>query len=54
MEAITNKINDLFMDFSQDACKACKGNKAAGVRARKTSLEIAKALKEFRAISLEK
>ena len=32
---------------------AYKGNKAAGVRARKNSLEIAKLLKEYRAESIK-
>ena len=30
-----------------------KGNKAAGTRARKTSLELEKLMKEFRKLSLE-
>ena len=35
------------------AAQAEKGNKAAGTRARKASLELEKALKEFRKVSLE-
>lgn len=34
-------------------CKQKKGNKAAGTRARKASLELEKLLKEFRKASLE-
>ena len=33
--------------------QAEKGNKAAGTRARKASLELEKVLKEFRKVSLE-
>ena len=35
------------------AAQAEKGNKAAGTRARKASLELEKVLKEFRKVSLE-
>ena len=35
------------------AAQAEKGNKAAGTRARKVSLELEKVLKEFRKVSLE-
>ena len=35
------------------ALQAEKGNKAAGTRARKASLELEKVLKEFRKVSLE-
>ena len=35
------------------AAQAEKGNKAAGTRARKASLDLEKALKEFRKVSLE-
>lgn len=47
------------MAASYDALKADaemqaeKGNKAAGTRARKASLELEKLLKEFRKVSLE-
>ena len=33
--------------------QVAKGNKAAGTRARKASLELEKVLKEFRKVSLE-
>ncbi len=44
----------LYADFSKDAnAQIENGNKAAGTRARKASLEIEKAMKEFRKASLE-
>lgn len=50
---MVNKINELFNAFIEDATKAKeKGNHSAGVRARKTSLEIEKLLKEFRKESI--
>lgn len=54
MEEIVKKINEQFAAFAADAEKAANGNKAAGTRARVASLEIEKALKEFRKISLSK
>ena len=39
--------------FVDAAAQAEKGNKAAGTRARKASLELEKVLKEFRKVSLE-
>lgn len=39
--------------IQQDALKATKGNKSAGVRARKASLELEKMLKDYRKLSLE-
>ena len=53
MKELIVKISALFEDFSTNAAKAQGGNKAAGVRARKASLEIEKALKEFRKVSVE-
>ncbi|MDR2691040.1 MAG: histone H1 [Dysgonamonadaceae bacterium] len=54
MKALVANLNHLFTDFSQEAeLQAEKGNKAAGTRARKTSLAIEKALKEFRKMSIE-
>ena len=50
---MTEKIKDLFFDFIKDAEKAKKGTKAAGVRARKTSFALEKALKEFRKESVK-
>lgn len=54
MQEIANKINELAAAFQKDAAlQAEAGNKAAGTRARKASLELEKALKEFRKISVE-
>lgn len=53
MEQIVKNINDLTAAFAADAEKAVAGNKAAGCRARKISLELEKALKSFRKISVE-
>jgi hypothetical protein len=54
MKELVANLNQLFTDFSQDAeLQVEKGNKAAGTRARKTSLAIEKALKEFRKVSIE-
>ena len=53
MKELIVKTSALFEDFSTNAAKAQGGNKAAGVRARKASLEIEKALKEFRKVSVE-
>lgn len=41
------------MSIQQDALKAADGNKSAGVRARKASLELEKLLKKYRKVSLE-
>lgn len=46
------KINELGSAFLADAEKNVAGNKAAGVRARKASLELEKLLKEFRKVSV--
>lgn len=48
MNELVSKINELFEKFSFEADKNIYGNKAAGVRARKISLEIEKTLKEYR------
>ena len=54
MKNLVENLNGLFADFSKDAeLQVEKGNKAAGTRARKTSLAIEKALKEFRKVSIE-
>ena len=54
MEAIVNKIKAEFEAFVKDAgLQMEKGNKAAGTRARKSSLDLEKMLKEFRKVSLE-
>ena len=49
MEALTKSIIDNMSKFQESAtAQVEKGNKAAGVRARKAALEIIKQLKEFR------
>ena len=54
MEKTFAQISELFDQFSKDAClQVEKGNKAAGTRARKASLELEKLLKRFRKESLE-
>ena len=54
MTELVAKINELYAAFAADAeAQVAKGNKAAGARARKASLEIEKALKEFRKVSVE-
>ena len=54
MEKLVKKIEESFSAFIEDAnSQIGKGNKAAGTRARKASLEMEKMLKEFRKKSLE-
>ena len=54
MKNLVENLNQLFADFTKDATSQVEnGNKAAGTRARKTSLAIEKALKEFRKVSVE-
>lgn len=54
MNELIDKINASFEALKADAeLQAEKGNKAAGTRARKSSLELEKLLKEFRKVSLE-
>ena len=53
MNELIEKINASFETLKADAdLQTEKGNKAAGTRARKTSLELEKLLKEFRKASL--
>ena len=54
MNELIAKIKELNEALLTDAvAQAEKGNKAAGTRARKASLELEKVLKEFRNVSLE-
>jgi len=54
MRNLVSKLQADFDAFIKDAeAQIEKGNKAAGTRARKASLEIEKALKAFRKESLE-
>lgn len=55
MEELIQKINELSASFMTNAtAQATKGNKAAGLRARKDALALTGLLKEFRKISTEK
>lgn len=47
-----NKIKELVEVFNENAEKALAGNKSAAARSRKTSVEIEKALKEYRRTSV--
>jgi len=54
MKELVEKVAELYASFSKDATAQMEnGNKSAGTRARKTSLEIEKAMKSFRKASLE-
>lgn len=54
MNELIAKIKEMSDALLVDAAaQAEKGNKAAGTRARKASLELEKVLKEFRKASLE-
>ncbi len=54
MNELIAKIKEMSDALLVDAtAQAEKGNKAAGTRARKVSLELEKVLKEFRKASLE-
>ncbi|MDE6310928.1 MAG: histone H1 [Muribaculaceae bacterium] len=54
MQTLIEKVNAAFDAFKADAAlQVEKGNKAAGTRARKASLELEKLMKEFRKASLE-
>ena len=53
MEKILKQAAELYAAFAKDACAQVEqGNKAAGTRARKASLELEKLMKEFRKASL--
>ena len=54
MQELLAKIDAEIESFQADSkLQAEKGNKAAGTRARKSSLELTKLLKEFRKVSVE-
>jgi hypothetical protein len=54
MNELIEKIKEVSEVLLVDAAaQAEKGNKAAGTRARKASLDLEKLLKEFRKLSLE-
>lgn len=54
MTELVVRITDAMTDFAENAKNNIqKGNKAAGARARKASLELEKLLKEYRKVSIE-
>ncbi|HLR49300.1 MAG TPA: hypothetical protein VK076_01850 [Candidatus Sphingobacterium stercoripullorum] len=54
MKKLIDEINAQYEAFKNDsALQLEKGNKAAGTRARKASLELGKLLKDFRKASLD-
>ena len=54
MKELIDQLAALYAAFEKDAkAQSEAGNKAAGTRARKSSLEIEKAMKAFRKASLE-
>lgn len=54
MKNLLEKIDAAVAAFKKEAtAQAENGNKAAGTRARKSSLEIEKMMKEFRKVSLD-
>ena len=53
MNELLEKANCFIADFAKNAgLQLENGNKAAGARARKASLEIEKLMKEFRKVSI--
>ncbi|MDR0658249.1 MAG: histone H1 [Mediterranea sp.] len=53
MKELVEKVAALAVSFNKDAVAQVEdGNKAAGARARKASLEIEKLMKEFRKASI--
>ncbi|MCR8668693.1 histone H1 [Aestuariibaculum sp. M13] len=54
MKELVEQINAQFEAFAKDASAQLEsGNKAAGTRARKATLEMTKLMKDFRKVSLE-
>ncbi|WP_245766507.1 histone H1 [Pustulibacterium marinum] len=54
MKELIEKINEQYEIFATDAALQVEsGNKAAGTRARKATLEMTKLMKEFRKVSVE-
>ncbi len=54
MKELVEKVAELYVAFEKDAkAQLENGNKAAGTRARKASLALEKAMKEFRKVSLD-
>lgn len=53
MNELVRKIKEQIAVFTENADAQLAGNKAAGTRARKATLELEKMMKEFRKISVE-
>ncbi len=54
MKELVEKINEQIAVLQQNAeAQLVKGNKAAGTRARRASLELGKLLKEYRKASID-
>lgn len=54
MKELVDKVKEQWAVFTENTeLQVEKGNKAAGMRARKASLELEKLLKEFRKVSLK-
>lgn len=53
MKDLVEKISELTASFNKDAALRVGGNKAAGQRARVTSIELEKLFKEFRKVSVK-
>ena len=54
MEELVKQIDAVYAEFKKDAeAQIVKGNKAAGLRARKGALAISSLMKEFRKVSNE-
>jgi len=52
MKELVENIQTTFESFQSEANMQLDGNKSAGTRARKSSLELEKLLKEFRKVSI--
>lgn len=53
MEEIVKEISAMFVIADKNMSENLKGNKAAGVRARRATLELEKLFKEYRRKSIE-
>ena len=54
MKELVDQIKEQYAAFAENAeLQVVKGNKAAGMRARKAALELSKLMKEFRKVSVE-
>lgn len=53
MKELVDKINETIAVFTKNATDNAGGNKAAGLRARKASLELEKLFKEYRKLSVK-